>query len=55
MKTKSVQLQKNYRHDETDAFVAINERMILNQAESVAGSEIENGWLAVGEKMLWLL
>ena len=50
----AVQFQKEDRHDEAGAFVPLNERMILYQPEGVAGREVKQVGLAVGEKVLRL-
>ena len=49
----SVEIKKNVGGKKTRAFVAIDKRMVLNDAESIYGRQRENGWFPISG-CLWL-
>lgn len=49
----AVQIEEQLRHDEARAFVAVQERVVAGDAESVAGRELRNRRLAARKLIAW--
>ncbi len=47
----AIQLQKENPRNETRAFVAVHERVVLNDARRICGSEITNIGFAIGDEL----
>jgi hypothetical protein len=54
LQAPSIDLQKGHRDDESGSFVAVDKRVIFDQAERTTRRQFENRGLTIGEKIEWL-